>query len=1272
MKIQLYGKAILWHMIRITFFYMIALLLGGGLLYADPADAQSLKRRIDLTIENRPITQVLRQIEEQTDIRFIYTNNLLDGAENVTLDVQRQLASDVLNTLFAPLAIQYEEKDRGYVVLKKRSETQAVLALLSSLSAKAPNHSLVIQQSVVTGKVVSNVDGQPLEGVTVTNKRTGLHAVTDGSGAYRITAIASDILVFSFIGYKEREEAANPDMVIQLEEMSTGLDEVVVVAYGTTKKRDLTGSVSTVDSKALTNQSNSTVSRALEGAAPGIQVSAVDGQPGVDMGIRVRGLGSASQNTSNALVVIDGVPAQNDNPLSTINPKDIENVTILKDAASTALYGSRGANGVVLITTKRGNKGVPRISFEGKTGVNQVGPYQFDKIADPKDLYEFAWLSIYNSVRYGVDGSGISKGYTTNVQNPNMSHQDAAEFASAHLFDYVGSTSNFQRNNLGNWMLYDVPGAVYTPKGSGASASSTMSGAYLVNPDGKLNPNAKLLYDENYDKYLLENKLRQEYNLSASGGTDRVNYFFSGGYLEDPSYIRGSAFERYNARANVDAQLFDWLKVGTNVGFANRTTQSPATRFGRNPGSAVANVFRFINGQNQLTQLYAHDQSGNVVMENGTKKVHVLAGDTYSPLGPTSSALSTTNILTVLDNDMDVRVSDDWNTRTYGQINFLKDFTFTVNFSLDKYNERRTRYWNSESGQAAGVGAFGKVFSTVTILNTQQLLNYNKVSGAHSVEALLGHEYDSFNFEGLNYNSSYGLIDNFPSFVNFVGRYNGGTFSSPGGSLDTRRMESYFGRVNYIYDDRYYAQASVRRDGSSKFKLKDKRWGTFWSVGAGWRINGESFMEDTRGWLDILKLRASYGVIGNQNGIANYSGYQTWGYGATYTETTSGTGIPASYTLTLNGYVNDQLTWENINTFDGGIDFGLLGRVRGSVDFYNRTTENAIWSQPIAYSKGQSSISTNSAKLNNRGYEVELSVDIIRNADWGWTVSTNGTHYKTVLKAVPDGVGSDALNGNWTSGIDGWSAAGTGSVGNITYLRGIDKDYFNMYLYKYGGVDQATGLPLFYHQVTQAEASAGLYPDYQVGESFTTTDYSLASRYEMGSALPDWIGGFSTTLRYKNFDLYGALAYQLGGKFLSTEYANNLYVSENPGSAISAELIGNTWTPENTSAKFPMLMYGNTYGNGSTIGSWMYTDMAMFSASYLSFKNITIGYTFPETWLSKYKVKRLRIFASGDNLLMFTSHSGIDPRQSLVGGWEVGAYSYPTMRTFSGGINLEF
>lgn len=413
-------------MIRIAFFYLAAPLQGGGLLYAEATNAQLLNQPVFLDVKNAPVAQVLRQIEQQTEVRFVYTNNLLDEAGNVTIAVRQQRALEVLNELFKPLAIQFEEKEKGFVILKKRfdeSGTENTVGLKLEDPAIGETGA---QQSQVAGKVIAVADRQPLAGVTVTNKRTGAIAMTDAEGTYRIEALATDVLVFSYVGYQEHEEPAKQDIVVQLVESSTDLDEVVVVAYGTTRERDLTGSLSTIDNKLLTNRSNSTVSRALEGAAPGIQVSAVDGQPGLDMGIRVRGLGSASQNTSNALVVIDGVPAQNANPLSTINPKDIENVTILKDAASTALYGSRGANGVVLITTKRGNKGVPRISFEGRTGMNQVGPYQFDKILDPKDIYEFAWLSIYNSARYGVDGSGVSKSYTTNVRNPNMSHEDAA------------------------------------------------------------------------------------------------------------------------------------------------------------------------------------------------------------------------------------------------------------------------------------------------------------------------------------------------------------------------------------------------------------------------------------------------------------------------------------------------------------------------------------------------------------------------------------------------------------------------------------------------------------------------------------------------------------------------------------------------------------------------------------------------------------------------------------------------------------------------------
>lgn len=1244
-----------WLIMKLTLFLIIL-----GVLQS-AASVYSQTWHFSLNEKDVSIKQVLNKIENNSEFRFFYEEKSLNVNSKVGVNVTNGTIDEVLTQIFNTESIEYKVLDNNFIVLKPKTE-------------QSWSRSETTQQKNISGKVTDST-GSPLPGTSVSVKGTTTGTITGADGTYTLSNVSDNAtLVFSFIGMQTQEQkiAGKSAINVVMVDETVGIDEVVAIAYGTTKKKDLTGSISTVDSKLMTTQSNSTITRALEGSVAGVQVSAVDGQPGLDMGIRIRGLGTASQNNSNALVVIDGVPAQNDNPLSTINSKDIENVTILKDAASTALYGSRGANGVVLITTKKGVKGKTKISFEGRWGVNSAGSYQYDKMNDPKDIYEFEWLSIYNSVRYGVNGSGMAKNYSTNLKNPNMSHEAAAQFASAHLFDYNGSTTSFTRNSLGNWMLYNVPGAIYTPSGTGATGSSTMSGAYLVNTDGKLNPEANLLYKDNYDKYLLKDRLRQEYNISASGGNEKVDYFLSLGYLEDPSYIRGSQFGRYNGRSVINAKLYDWLKVGTNIAYSWRETQSPATRYGRNPGSGYANVFRYINGQNQLIQLYAHDKDGNIIRNaDGSKKVHVLAGDTYSPLGQTGTNGLDTDVLTMLEQDEDTRKSSDIVTRSYAEIKFLKDFTFTANLGLEKYHETRTRYWNSETGQSQGVGAYGKVYQDVSIINTQQLLNYGHDFGKHHVDGLAGHEFNKYNFQTLNYRSSYELVPGYATFANFVAQNIGGTFSGNGGNEYANAMESYFGRANYIYDGKYYGEASIRYDGSSKFKYASNRWGTFWSVGGGWRVSSESFMENTKHWLDNLKVRASYGVIGNQNGVANYSGYQTWGYGATYTQATTGTGQPATFTLSKGSYVNDGLTWENTNTLDAGIDFNVFSRVHGTFDVYDRNTVNLIWNQPIAYSLGQSSLAKNSAKIQNRGFEVELSVDIIKKKDLFWSVSLNGTHYTTVLKKVPAGTGSATLNGNWTATADAWSAAGSGTSSGVTYLRGEGKDYYNMYMFKYAGVDSNTGLPQFYHQVTEADHTKGLFTDVAVGGDGKTTNYTNASRYEMGSAIPDWIGGFSTTLKYKDFDFSVQLAYQLGGKFYSTEYGNGLYLSSSVNRALSAELIGNTWTPENTSAKFPMVMYGNTYGDGSTFGSWMYSDMALFSASYLNVKNVTIGYTLPDTKTKKLGISSLRVYVSGDNLWMKAAHSGIDPRMSLVGGLEVGSYAYPAMRTISFGLNLD-
>jgi TonB-linked SusC/RagA family outer membrane protein len=1139
---------------------------------------------------------------------------------------------------------------------------------------------LQAQNNGVSGSV-TDVNGDPLAGVSVMIKGKGTGTITDADGNFNVNVSGDDaVLTFSFLGFKSQDikAGARRTLKVVLEEDNLQLEEVVVIAYGTAKKKNLTGAITTVDSKVIGVQSNSSVTRSLEGAVAGLQVAAVDGQPGLDMGIRVRGLGTAEQNNANALVVIDGVPMEYGNPLSTINPKDIAGITVLKDAASTALYGSRGANGVVLITTKRGAAGKTKVSLEARWGINQAGPNMMKPMNDPKDIYEYVWQMNYNSYRYGINNGG-SANYTTNVQNPNHTHEEAALFASQHLFDYNG-TSTFQRNILGNWMLYNVPGTVYTPTNAGnANESATLSGAYLVDTNGKLNPNARLLESDTYDKYLLENRFRQEYNISASGGTGKLDYMISLGYLNDPSYISISQFERYSGRANVNAQAFDWLKIGANVSYANRTTDSPPNRSGegRNMGDTHENVFAVMNGQNQLTQYYARDEKWNYKYDpNGRKVVHMRAGDTWSPLGPTAAPYNSSDILRRMELDLDEQVSNDLNTRIYAEIKFLDDFTFTTNFAMDKYFMDRTKYRNSEMGRAAGVGWFGKENWNTTNLNVQELLAYNRDFGKHHVDAMLGHEYNEYGRKWMYYRSTYELIPGYIAFVNFVGANTGDRFSANGGGEDKFAMESYLGRANYTYDNRYYISASLRRDGSSKFKYAENRWGTFWSVGGGWRITAEEFMKGTESWLNNLKLRASYGIIGNQNGVGTYSGYQTWTYGATYQSSTNGQGIPASYTLSQGAYVNDQLTWENLHTFDAGIDFSLFNRINATFDFYNRDNVNAIFAQPIAFSLGQNAVNKNVAQIRNRGFEVELSMDIIKTKDMLWTVSLNGTHYNTILKKLPDGLGSTLLDGNAMGGITGWSVAGSNSTDNIM-LRGTGLPYYNIYLYKYEGVDQSTGLPLYYHKVTEADHKSGLFTDIPVGGGAKTTNYSISDRYEQGDALPDWIGGVNTGFTYKNFDFTGVLAYQIGGKFFRKDYMYFHYANElqRDGGTIglSRELIGNTWTPENTNAKFPMVLYnnGNGYGSGTmTPNGW--TDLALFNASYLSLKNITIGYSFPREWLVKLPVSSLRLFASGDNLLLLASHSGIDPRMSLVGGFDVDNYVYPYLRTYNLGINLDF
>lgn len=1162
----------------------------------------------------------------------------------------------------------------------------------------------VFAQSAVSGKVTDEA-GEPCVGANVLIKGTTTGTMTDLDGNYSLTDVRKGaILVFSSIGYTSQEVRLGSSSVVNvvLKSDADFLNEVVIVGYGTAKRKDLTGSLTQIDNKLIASQNSSSATKALEGAVPGIVYASVDGQPGNDAGLRVRGLGSTNVGASNALVIIDGVPAQGDNPLSNMNQEDIASITVLKDAASTAIYGSRGANGVILVTTKRGDSGRTKISFQARAGWNTVGSYKVGQVDNAAGIYEYLWQSIYNSYRYGVNGAGPALNketgeYYTNIGNPNVSHDAAAEFASQHLFNYIGLNDSFGRNMLGNYMAYNVPGATYTPDGTGSSASSTMTGAYLVGTDGKINPNASLLYDDTYADALLKTGFRQQYDLSASGGSDKEDHYLSLGYLTDPSYVPNSRFERITGRANINVNLFKWLKVGANVGYTRSRTNYQGTYWAaRNSGSNQGNITRYVNGHTPIVPFYAHDAEGNYIYDkNGDKVRNYLYNSTYSPLGQTGNNYGSTDIMYAMDNDIREDLTSTLNTRTYIEIPFLDHFTFRTDFAYDKINRTTTVYYNGTTGRAASIGGyFGKRMNDIEVMNLQHRLTYNQDFGKHHVDAMALFEDSDWEQQTVNWGSADEFIPGFLAAGNFVGRYYGaGSAPTPGYGHDIERMRSWLGRANYIFADKYYVSGSVRRDGSSKFR-KENRWGTFWSVGAGWRFTEESFMQDLRdSWLNNGKLRASYGVIGNQNGIGRYQTYRTWGYSTTYQTTNNGTGRPTgdSYKLSMGGLVNTQLTWEETKTFDVGLDLTLFNRIDLTFDWYNRVTGNSQFNQPVSYlAMGQTTLPRNIAELTNRGIELDINADIIRTKDIRWNVAFNITHYTTKLTDLPD----DAIpahaeglpDGTWEDNQGSWASAGGSQQAANVYLRGIGRDWFNLYMYKYAGVDQNSGLPMYFHRVTEADHAAGKYKDTEVGGSVKTTNYANASKYEVGSAIPTFQGGFNTSFSYKNFYVNAQFAYQIGGKFFSRNYAEYLYNVVDAQMYrmmfVSKDVKGNTWTPNNTGAGFPMQWYPageNSYFSGTSAngGNWSFTDESLFSASYLRLKNLTLGYNVSKSLLNKLRIDKvvsnIKVFASSDNLFILSAAKAIDPTMSASGGYnDVDSYTFPNMRTYTIGINLDF
>ena len=1053
-----------------------------------------------------------------------------------------------------------------------------VLLLVASLTCGL----LASAQTKQVSGTVKDANGNAIVGATVIVDGTTIGTNTGTDGSFRISAPANGNLLVSFIGYEDQKIAiaGKTSIEVVLQDNYTAIEGVTVQTFGELKKKDLTGSITAVTAKDLQKMTVSSVSNALEGAVPGIQSYSTTGQPGTDAAIYIRGIGSINGNQA-ALIVVDGVPYSS--ALSTINPLDIESVVVSKDAAANALYGSRAANGVIFVTTKKGARNQKaNITFEAKWGWNEMGVGEHETMQNPGDYYEWAYGGLYNYF--------TANGYP---------HANAAAGAYNNLF-----------NVLGNYMAYKLP-----------------EGETLIDFEtGRLNPNAQLLYADNYDDYLFTKQFRQEYTLSISGGNDKVDYYVSGNFLDDPSYVIMSSFKRYSGRAAVNAQVTNWLKLGTNVSFTHRDADDPS--YGGDSPANTNNVFLWTLWQNPTVPYYARDLDGNIRYNpDGTKMLENGLGTTLSPFGSTQDIFNSMNMahpLQSMSRDINRRVRDNIYANAYVDITFLKDFKFTANFTMDNVYDRTTFFQNNEYGIGAlpeNNGFVQKYAGFYTSYNTQQMLNYNKsINDLHNVDVMIGHEFnrtDNNEINAYNYNIFYPGI---PELGNAV---------DPTKDVATSEhvkttLEGYFARANYNYDDRYYLSLSYRYDGSSLFQYD--RWGHFWSVGGSWRISQEEFMKRAL-WVNDLRLRATYGVSGNQLNSA-YPYTNLWAIGE----------MDGQPTISQSSVGNPDLSWERNKQVDVGLDFRLWDRVYGSFDWYNRRTHDLIWNRPTPASTGLTSRMENIGVLQNSGFEFDITVDLIKSRNVYWNIGINGAFAQNKLIEFPEELGNAALGGDYVSGA---------------FLRGKGKSYYNLYLFDYAGVDPETGGELYWKNTTDSEGNV-------TGRELTS-NFAEANQYEMGDALPDMTGGLRTTFRWKGLDLNIQTAFQIGGKQWDGASAN-MYDPGRAGFTVSDDLIRNTWTPENPNAEFPMLMYGGTWQFPASNVNALYRD-----ASYFSLKNLNIGYTLPKKWTSKFSIESLRIFFNADNLCFVSAHDGFDPR---MGFSSMNGFQFPQARTFTFGITL--
>lgn len=1080
----------------------------------------------------------------------------------------------------------------------------------------------------VSGVVVYE-NGEPVIGASIQAKGTTQGTISDYDGKFEMEVPESvNTLIISYVGMTTQEVAAGKNLKITMSENSEVIQEVVVTGYGTVAKGAYAGSAQAVKAEDIEKKNPSDITKALAGEVAGVQVVNSSGQPGSVASIRIRGIGSINAS-STPLYVVDGIPLDAGS-ISSIDPSDIASTTILKDATATSLYGSRGANGVVVITTKKGssNGDDGKIEIDVKAGANMRLLPMYDVIDSPEEYVTLAWQSLYNQ-RY--------------VKTNN--EDKAVDYANKNLYSKNGIPTLYN--------LWDQPGNL------------------LINPydaAGNIKPTFssdahRLAAFQNMDSWyntLFHNGLKLEATAKISGGNEKLNYYTSFGYLKDEGYYTASDFQRFNTRANINYQAKKWLKGGLNIQYSYAAISNPVQ-----DDVAANNGFLFVNQIPPIYPVYVHDPVTGEIMtdpktggnmydygDNGDENIGQTGGRPYSfGINPAGA----------LEWDKQKTVRHQTVANAFLEFKLYEGLKFTLNAGVQYMNNRINSLTNKYYGDAAGVGRVANAQYNYLAFTSNQLLEYNKSFNEHSIRVMAGHETTYF-----TYNSQYGYKKNIVE-DNANELSNGVSMDGVEGYARTSTLESALATATYEYDNRYLITANYRADGSSKF-AKGHRWGHFGSVGAAWNFTNEHFYEGTTvaDWIKNGKLRLSWGVLGNQDiGDMMFSDQYS-------IENVDGN---KGYVWAYKG--NPELTWERTSTIDLGLEFSLSKYLDVEFDYFYKKTDNMLFLRRVAPSLGYSGYYVNDAAMENQGVEFDLKAHALDMRNIKLDIRLNGGYYRNKMLQMPiDGYNEDGtpkrmiMNGGMSAGhsVYDWYLVhyeGINENGEATYTAYYDATNGGKFGKTNAELDNTGD-----NYISSVYEYRLKHPDAKIEKTTVTgSDYNYAGYDYVGkSAMPDLDGGFGIDFEAYGVTLSISCSYRIGGYGYDNMYAALMH-SDKIGKQNWHKDIRNAWTPgtvvtdENKMTIAPRLSNGaDQYANTG--------DRFLTSNSYLSLNNINLGYKFPKKWIEKIKLNNLQIWVAADNLAIATARKGYNPMMS--GDGSNGYNDYSPLSTVMAGVKVQF